>query len=241
MTLSPETLIALNEKFETASPSDILCWASEIFPSDLAASSSFQTQGVPLLHHISQAVPNLPIIFLDTGYHFPETLQFRDQLIAQWGLKVQVWRAKLARGEFVRQYGPDLYSRDPNRCCYINKVEPMKRATAHLKVWISGVRRDQSAARANLKILEYNAEGVLRIHPMATWTRQDIWRYMHHHNLPDHPLLAQGYVSIGCAPCTRPVLNGDDDERAGRWQGQGKVECGLHTMLRDTKDEDDAS
>jgi phosphoadenosine phosphosulfate reductase len=222
----------LNRSFEGAQPEEILAWAVETFGADIAASSSFQTQGVPLLHMISRVKPDLPIVFLDTGYHFPETLAFRDQLVQEWGLSLRVVRAALSRDEFVGQYGYDLYRRDPDLCCHVNKVEPMQRALAGLRAWISGIRRDQSPARANIQILELMSNGVMRVQPMAPWTRQDVWRYIHHHHLPEHPLLARGYLSIGCAPCTRPVYSGGD-ERAGRWVGQEKTECGLHTLLRE--------
>lgn len=229
-------LAQLNQKLERQHPREILRWAVTEFWPDVAASSSFQTQGVPLLHMIAQTTPALPIIFLDTGYHFPETLLYRDQLVARWNLNLQVVRATSPnKRRDGGQQVQDLYRTDPDLCCYLNKVEPMQRATAHLTAWISGIRRDQSPARANIKIVELRASGLLRIHPMATWTRKDIWQYIHDHNLPEHPLLAQGYLSIGCAPCTRPVFDGED-ERAGRWNGHQKTECGLHTLLRDSNE-----
>ncbi len=222
----------LNEEFELKSPHEIIAWAVETFWPDIAMSCSFQTQSLPLLHIVWQVAPQLPIIFLDTGYHFPETLAFRDRIVREWGLNLRVVRASLSRDEFARQYGDMLYRRDPDLCCYINKVEPMERVMERLRAWISGIRRDQSPARANTQVLERTPQGVIRVHPIATWTRQDIWRYLREHNLPEHPLLARGYLSIGCAPCTRPVFDGED-ERAGRWAGQQKTECGLHTLLRE--------
>ncbi len=221
----------LNREFEHAPPHEIIAWAVETFWPDIAMSSSFQTQSLPLLHIVAQVAPQLPIIFLDTGYHFPETLAFRDHIVREWGLNLRVVRSNMPRAEFVRRYGADLYRRDPDLCCYINKVEPMRRATEGLRAWISGIRRDQSPARANIHILEQTPHGVVRVHPLANWTRRDVWRYIAQHNLPHHPLLERGYLSIGCAPCTQPVTN-PEDERSGRWQGREKVECGLHTVLR---------
>jgi len=221
----------LNRVFESRTPHDIVTWSVETFSPAIAMSSSFQTQSLPLLHIVSQVAPELPIIFLDTGYHFPETLAFRDRLVGEWGLNLRVVRAAMPREEFIRQHGDGLYRRDPDMCCYINKVEPMQRAMKGLRAWISGIRRDQSPTRANTQVLERTPEDVIRVHPMATWSRQDTFQYIHDHNLPEHPLLAQGYLSIGCAPCTRPVHDGED-ERAGRWDGQAKTECGLHTVLR---------
>lgn len=220
----------LNEKFETESPPAIIAWAAETFRPDIAMSCSFQTQSLPLLHIISQVAPDLPVMFVDTGYHFPETLVFRDQLVDKWNLNLQIVRAETPREKFIQLHGHDLYQRNPDLCCFINRVEPMQRATAGLQAWISGIRRDQSATRAKRKILEQTPTGLLRVHPMANWTRQEVWQYIHDHNLPEHPLLSQGYPSIGCAPCTQPIFAGQD-ERAGRWAGQTKTECGLHTLL----------
>jgi phosphoadenosine phosphosulfate reductase len=229
--LTAQQLDQLNKTFETAHPEEILSWAVKTFWPDIAASSSFQTQGVPLLHLLASVKPDLPIIFLDTGYHFPQTLAFRDQLAREWGLNVQIVRATVSRDSLRQQYGDEPYRHNPDLCCYVNKVEPMKHALKGFRAWISGIRRDQSPARAHTQILEKTPDGTVRIHPMATWTQRDIWQYNHDHNLPEHPLLAAGYLSVGCAPCTRPVYAGED-QRDGRWAGQAKVECGLHTLLR---------
>ncbi len=220
-----------NQQLEAMSPHEIIAWAIETYGNAIAMSSSFQTQSVPLLHIVSQAAPQLPIIFLDTGYHFPETIAFRDQLAEKFNLNIKIMRAAMPRAEFASRYGNELYRHDPDLCCYINKVEPMERAMEGLQAWISGIRRDQSTARANTRIVETTPQALTRIHPMATWSRDDVTRYIKTHQLPQHPLHHHGYRSIGCVPCTRPVREGEDD-RAGRWEGQGKTECGLHTMLR---------
>ncbi|MCB0153209.1 MAG: phosphoadenylyl-sulfate reductase [Anaerolineae bacterium] len=221
----------LNERFETETAAQIIAWAVQTFRPKVAMSCSFQTQSLPLLHIISQVAPDLPVMFVDTSYHFPETLVFRDQLVREWGLNLQIVRAAPPRGAAVQPPEPDLYRRNPDLCCFINKVEPMQQTTAGLRAWISGIRRDQSPTRAKSHILEQTSAGLLRVHPMANWTRQDVWQYIHDHSLPEHPLLSQGYLSIGCAPCTQPIFTGQD-ERAGRWAGQAKTECGLHTVLR---------
>lgn len=214
-----------------AHPSDILSWAVEHFGGRIAASSSFQTQSVPLLHMISRVTPDLPVVFLDTGFHFPETLAFRDRLVEEWGLNLRIAKPGQPHEGFILRHGPDLYRRDPDLCCYVNKVEPMRRAMQGLDAWISGVRRDQTAERSGVEVVERRDEGPVRIHPLAAWTEHDVWQYMADHDLPEHPLLAKGYLSIGCAPCTRPVLEGQDP-RSGRWAGTEKTECGLHTVLR---------
>jgi phosphoadenosine phosphosulfate reductase len=221
----------LNSKLEVQSPYKIIDWSVETFWPDIAMSSSFQMQSLPLLHIISQVAPQLPVIFLDTGYHFPETLVFRDWLVREWGLNLKTVKRANSQDEFVRRYGENLYRRDPDLCCYINKVEPMQQVMEGLRGWISGIRRDQSPMRVNTQIVEQTPQGVIRVHPMAIWTRRDIWHYIHKHNLPEHPLFTQGYLSIGCSPCTRPVY-AEEDERNGRWDGRQKTECGLHTLLR---------
>jgi phosphoadenosine phosphosulfate reductase len=189
-------------------------------------------QSLPLLHMIATFAPDLPVIFLDTGYHFPETLLFRDQIVELWQLNLRVVRARSSVFEQAKRYGPELHRTDPDLCCHINKVEPMQRILGDFEGWISGIRRDQSPARAHIPIIEETAGGVVRIHPLAAWTRADIWRYIHQHNLPTHPLFSKGYLSIGCAPCTRPLISDDEDDRAGRWPGSQKIECGLHSQLR---------
>jgi phosphoadenosine phosphosulfate reductase len=218
----------LNARFETTSPEEIIAWAAEHFMPAIAATSSFQTQSVALLHLVSRVRPDLPVIFLDTGYHFPETLAYRDQLVERFGLTLRVVRASLTHADSVRKYGHALYRRDPDLCCYINKVEPMQRALHGLAAWITGIRRDQTATRASVQPVELLPDGRVKVNPLITWTRQDLWAYIHQHDLPAHPLFSQGYLSVGCAPCTAPVTDGAD-ERSGRWVGTGKTECGLHT------------
>jgi phosphoadenosine phosphosulfate reductase len=220
-------LVQLNQRFEETDPADIVAWAVDRFRPRIAASSSFQTQSVALLHIISRVRPELPVLFIDTGYHFPETLAYRDQLIAQFGLNVQV--IKRADDLVNRdQQGTPLYLRDTQLCCYVNKVEPMQQALAGLDAWVTGIRRDQTENRRNAQPVEHLANGTYKINPLVAWTDRDLWTYIHQHDLPVHPLFHQGYASVGCAPCTRPVQAGEDS-RAGRWAGTNKTECGLHT------------
>jgi phosphoadenosine phosphosulfate reductase len=232
---SDEQLNRLNQNFSAAQPEEILWWAAVTFGSSVAVSSSFQTQGVPLLHMISIILPRMPIIFLDTRYHFPETLAFRDRLVQDWHLNLQVVQATMTPEEFIQQYGPELYRDDPDQCCYINKVEPMRRALTGLQAWISGIRRDQSSVRANAQPIERTPQGIIRVHPLVNWSKRDVWRYLNEHHLPQHPLTDRGYLSIGCAPCTWAISDADAKvhERDGRWTNNGKLECGLHTLLRE--------
>ncbi|GAB4499960.1 MAG: hypothetical protein OHK0052_15720 [Anaerolineales bacterium] len=228
--LTPADLQTTNDLLETYSPQQIILWAVERFSARIAASSSFQTQSLPLLHILHQIAPTLPIFFLDTGMHFWETLIFREELERTLHLNVIDIRPDERWHEYLREHGRDLPLQDPNLCCYLRKVQPMQRATSGLAAWITGIRRDQTAHRAQARILEPQPNGLLKINPMLNWTKQDIEAYITRHNLPRHPLEARGYRSIGCLPCTAPVALNQDD-RAGRWQGRGKTECGLHTEM----------
>jgi phosphoadenosine phosphosulfate reductase len=201
----------------------MLFQARSDFGSRLAASSSFQTQSAPLLHMISRVIPDTTVLFLDTGYHFPETLEYRDRLVRDWGLNVRILHP--ANTPDVGA-SPEPYRVDPDLCCYWNKVEPLRRALADYDALLSGIRRDQTRARATARVAE-QADGHVRIHPLLSWDERKIWEYIDRHDLPTHPLFQQGYVSIGCAPCTRPVHIGEG-QRDGRWAGTGKTECGLH-------------
>jgi phosphoadenosine phosphosulfate reductase len=216
----------LNEDLAGAPPEEILQFATATFGSDVVASSSFQTQSLPLLHMISRTCPGLPVLFLDTGFHFPETLAFRDQVVAALGLKLEVLTCRIARDAFMRCYGT-LYRSDPDLCCYLNKVEPLARALAGRRAWIAGIRRDQTAARSATRVLELGGDLVYKISPLAAWTADDVDAYIAKHRLPVHPLTRQGYESIGCKPCTR-ATPGSADRRAGRWPGSDKTECGIH-------------
>jgi phosphoadenosine phosphosulfate reductase len=227
--LSPQDWEQLNQRLEARTPQEILEWAWDSYGPNVAATSSFQSQSVPLLHMIAEVTPEMPVFFLDTGFHFPETLAFRDQLVKEWGLNVRVIKPDIGHDGFQRQYG-DLYRTDPDMCCYINKVEPLRKARRELRGWISGIRRDQTEQRRDTPVIAPVSDGQVKICPMVRWTRRDVWQYISRHHLPTHPLMKEGYLSIGCAPCTRPVGEGED-ERSGRWAGQNKTECGLHISL----------
>ncbi len=211
---------------EGAHPEAILRWAWDTFGPRVAASSSFQTYSVPLLHMIARAAPRMTVFFLDTGFHFPETLEFRDRLSREFGLNVRTLAPEMGHAGFRREYG-DLYERDPDRCCAINKVEPLERARRGLAAWVSGIRRDQTATRQGTPVFSQLPDGTYKLCPLAAWGRERVRRYAELHGLPEHPLAAFGYASIGCAPCTRPV-GPDEEERDGRWAGLTKTECGLH-------------
>ena len=231
----PEDLDTLSQEFETKPPQEILSWAVEAFAPEIAVSTSFQTQSMPLLHMVTRIMPDVQVLFLDTGYHFWDTLTFRERIQHEWKLNVVDLYRDSRWDFFVRDHIRTLPLEDANLCCYIHKVQPMQQALAGLKAWITGIRRDQTAARAQAHILEVQPDGLVKINPLLNWTRADIQRYREEHHLPSHPLYRKGYRSVGCAPCTVAVAAGDDD-RAGRWAGSGKVECGLHTDMFQHKD-----
>jgi phosphoadenosine phosphosulfate reductase len=212
---------------EPEAAEEMLHWACRTFAPRIVATSSFQTQSVPLLHMISRVCSEMPVIFLDTGFHFPETLAFRDELVERFRLKLIVVEPELSREDFLRAYGEDVYQRDPDLCCYVNKVEPMQRALDNMVAWVAGVRRDQTENRHSLRGLEPQISGVIKVHPLLNWTHADVEAYRQRYALPAHPLEAQGYPSVGCDPCTEPVVDALD-ERAGRWAETEKEECGLH-------------
>jgi phosphoadenosine phosphosulfate reductase len=232
-------LVELNAQYEGTDPASIIAWAADTFMPRLAATSSFQTQSVALLHIISRVRPELPVLFVDTGYHFPETLAFRDQLSQQLGLNIQVIKQTAERINRDKQ-GTPPYLRDVELCCFVHKVEPMQQALDELDAWISGIRRDQTSNRATAQPVEHLSSGKYKINPLVAWTEHDLWSYINRHDLPPHPLYSQGYISVGCAPCTRPVQMGDD-QRAGRWADSNKTECGLHTDVLSGTDNTEAS
>jgi phosphoadenosine phosphosulfate reductase len=233
--LTPVEITRLSEEFETRSPQEILSWAIDQFWPQIAMSSSFQTHSMPLLHMATRIRRDLLIFFLDTGYHFWDTLIFREQVASEWKLNVLDLYRDSRWDTFARQHTRSLPLEDPDLCCFLNKVQPMQKALGDLNAWISGIRRDQTSVRAHARILELQPDGLLKVNPLLNWTRADVEAYIKEYNLPIHPLLPKGYRSIGCAPCTVAVgLN--DDERAGRWTGRGKTECGLHTEMFAHKD-----
>jgi len=229
----PDIAARLRRSFADADAERLLVESVSAFRGDIVASSSFQSQSVPLLHMIGRVCPELPIHFLDTGFHFPETLRFRDELADRFGLNVVTVRPAMDRRELYDRVGHPPYETDPDRCCRINKVEPMQRIVENRTAWISGVRADQTAHRGGLDRIAVGEDDLVRIHPMLHWTARDIWSYVHTHDLPSHPLLNRGFLSIGCAPCTRPPSDAASDEqsgeRSGRWERSAKTECGLHT------------
>ncbi len=230
MKFTPKEIASLSKDFETASPQEIIQWAVDEFCPNIVLSSSFQTQSVPLLYMVKEIQPKMRIYFLDTGMHFWDTLIFREHLDQIWDLNIVDLRPDKKWHAVLRHFGTDLPDTDPNLCCYIRKVQPMQKAMKGLDAWITGIRRDQTENRAHAQILEYTRDGLLRIAPLLNWTGDTVFNFIEEKNLPRHPLPHSRYPSIGCKPCTR-AIQPNEGERAGRWTGKKKTECGLHTDM----------
>lgn len=215
---------------ESRSAKERLQWAVDTYGDELLFTSSFGPGSGALLHLWSEVAKGLPVVFLDTGFLFDETMAYRDALVAQLGLTLQVVRPKTERTDFLAKHGLTIYQTNPDFCCAENKVEPLKSVMPGKRAWVSGLRRDQGPSRKDTPIL-LETDGPVKVHPMVDWSARDVFFYMKEHNVPEHPLFEQGYVSVGCAPCTRPIAAGED-ERAGRWAGSQKTECGIHTFLK---------
>lgn len=195
----------------------------------LFATSSFQSHSIPLLHILSEIDRNIPVYYLNTGYLFPETLAFKDELQQKLRMKFIGLNSEVPKIQQRDSKGQFFFTSDPDYCCYLNKTKPLEPILMTHDVWINGIRADQNANRASLKTEELTPQGTLRYHPLLNWTSKDIFDYRKQHDLATHPLEIKGYLSIGCEPCTRKTLG--LDERSARWFGMNKVECGLHTDL----------
>jgi phosphoadenosine phosphosulfate reductase len=196
----------------------------------LFSTSSFQTHSIVLLHILSQIDRNIPIYFINTGFHFPETIVYRDQIAELLGLNLVDLHSNTSKHMQKDASGKLLFTSDPDFCCHLNKVQPLDNVLAEHDVWINGVRADQSAVRKRMKVEQPAPHGTFRFHPMLDWNSRMIEQYLKEYKLPRHPLEAQGYFSIGCEPCTRK-FDPEMMEREGRWYGLNKTECGLHTEL----------
>jgi phosphoadenosine phosphosulfate reductase len=222
-----ELAIRAGEDLEHASALEVVQWAVDTFGDRLCATSSM-TDGV-IAHLVSQVKPGMDVLFLDTGYHFAETIGTRDAVGAVYDVNVINVRPELSVAGQDRQYGKDLWARDPDLCCFMRKVAPLENALASYDAWITGLRRDESPARARTKVVSWDrTKRRVKICPLARWTRADVDAYIDEHAILRNPLLMDGYGSIGCRPCTRRVGPGEDP-RSGRWAGTDKTECGIHS------------
>jgi phosphoadenosine phosphosulfate reductase len=213
-------------ELEGASALEILGWADEQFGSSWAVASSMADSVVPSL--AAKVRPGVDVLFLDTGYHFAETLGTRDAVAATLPVTVRSLTPRQSVAQQDASFGARLYERNPDQCCALRKVMPLRAALKDYSGWASGLRRDEASTRANVRVVEWDEQrGMVKLNPIAAWTQEDVDRYIAENNILVNPLLFDGYGSVGCAPCTRRIAPGED-LRAGRWSGTGKVECGLH-------------
>ncbi|MFE3945578.1 phosphoadenylyl-sulfate reductase [Streptomyces sp. NPDC059118] len=229
-TLRAEDLEALagraGRELEDASAPEILTWAADTFGGRFCVTSSMEDAVVA--HLASRAFPGVDVVFLDTGYHFPETIGTRDAVEAVMDVDVITLTPRQTVAEQDAEYGPKLHDRDPDLCCALRKVKPLQEGLTGYTAWATGLRRDESPTRANTPVVGWDAKRQkVKVSPIARWTQDDVDAYVAEHGVLTNPLLMDGYASVGCAPCTRRVLEGED-VRAGRWSGRGKTECGLH-------------
>ena len=205
----------------------VLTWAGNTFGDDFAVTSSM-ADGL-LAHLAGRAVPGVHVIFLDTGYHFAETVGTRDWITGVLPITLVNVTPQQTVAEQDQEFGPRLFERDPDLCCSLRKVQPLAQTLAGYTAWGSGIRRDESPSRANTRLIDWDAKrGMIKINALAAWTQADVDAYVARHQVPVNPLVDFGFASIGCAPCTRAVAPGEDP-RAGRWAGRNKTECGIHS------------
>lgn len=231
----------LDQRFNKAPTEEILAWAWERFGKKAAIGTSFQGAGLVMMDLAKQHNLHFPVFTLNTGLLFPETLELKRRLEDFFGYQIESLAPDLTVEQQERVQGPELWKRDPDLCCTIRKVFPLQSKLAELDCWITGLRRQQSDSRSNIHIVELyvfdatNGRDIVKLNPMANWTREQVWNYIKQHKIPYNPLHDQGYHSIGCWPCTRQAVNGEG-ERAGRWTGFNKVECGIHTFMARKED-----
>ena len=206
----------------------LLAWAAETFGARMIVASNMQDAVLVAL--AAEALPGVEILFLETGYHFAETVGTRDAVEQVYDVKIVNARARRSVAAQDIEFGKDLFARDPNFCCAMRKVEPLQETLAGYDAWVTGVRRVEAPTRAGTPLITYDEKfGLVKINPLAAWTDDDMQAYIDEHNVLVNPLIAEGYPSIGCAPCTAKPLPGADP-RSGRWAGTGKIECGLHVQ-----------
>lgn len=234
--LTPASVRALNQEFDGRRTEDVLTWAWERFGTRAAIGTSFQGAGLVMIHLARQNQLAFPVFTLDTGLLFPETVALKKRLEDFFGLSIESLEPDLTVEEQADINGPELWKSNPDLCCTIRKVLPLRDKLCDLDCWVTGLRRQQSDTRSQIEFVELyvfdegSGRDIVKLNPMAAWTRNQVWEYIREHRIPYNPLHDRGYGSIGCQPCTRKTTNGEN-ERAGRWTGFNKVECGIHTFM----------
>ncbi|MEX0995048.1 MAG: phosphoadenylyl-sulfate reductase [Balneolaceae bacterium] len=225
---TPRKLQELNARFEGAHPDEILKWGFQTFGSDMVLGTGFGPSGVYLIDRIMTNELFIPIFYLDTQLLFDETYTLRDQLEERYGIDIIQVLPELSPDQQADKHGDALWKKNPDKCCYMRKVLPLKKFLSDKKAWITGVRRNQSETRQKTEVIEWDpVNEVIKVNPLAIWTNEQVWEYILERDLPYNPLHDDGYPSIGCIPCTQPA-DSDYDERSGRWKDTDKTECGIH-------------
>ncbi len=225
---TPETVKQAGIDLEASSPEMILRWGFDTFAPGIVMATGFGPEGIVLMHLVSQTRPETIVFYLDTDLLFAHTYELRDELIKRLGIRFERVHSGISLPEQARRHGAALWDRDPDTCCQIRKVIPQRRYLANYSAWITGIRRDQTAFRANTSPVEWDyANKMVKLNPLAAWTNAQVWDHIRANALPYNPLHDQGYPSIGCWTCTKAVAPGDDP-RSGRWAGKAKTECGIH-------------
>jgi len=215
---------------EAWSPERVLAWAFDTFGAAVAISSAFGVEGMALIDMASQVRQSFRLFTLDTEFLFPETYNLMDQVEQRYGITVERVYPLISPEEQERVHGPALWQTNPDQCCDLRKVEPLRRKLGELRAWVTSIRRDQTAERAGAGKIEWDEKfGLVKINPIADWSSKQVWQYIREHDVPFNPLHERNFPSIGCTHCTRAVRPGEDD-RAGRWAGLSKTECGLHII-----------
>ena len=214
---------------ESWKPEQVLAWAFATYGENVAIATGFGVEGMALLDIASRVNPDLKVFTGDTEFLFPETYDLMDRVEQKYGIKVERLYSQLTPEEQAEEFGPKLWARNPDQCCALRKVEPLQRKLATLDAWVTAIRRGQTSDRAGVRKVDWDEKfNLVKISPLADWTREMVWNYVIRHEVPYNPLHDRNYPSIGCTHCTRAVLPGEDP-RAGRWSGFRKTECGLHT------------
>jgi phosphoadenosine phosphosulfate reductase len=219
---------------ERLRPEEVLRWAFSTFDQDVAISSGMGVEGMVLLDITSRIAPNLRVFTIDTEFLFPETYDLIERIEKRYGIRIERLMPALTPERQEEVHGAALWARNPDQCCNIRKIEPLKKKLSTLRAWITAIRRDQTSHRANAKRVEWDSKfGLIKINPLVDWTSDMVWNYVRKHDVPYNVLHDRNFPSIGCTHCTRAVRQGEDP-RAGRWAGAAKTECGLHTVQSET-------
>ncbi len=232
--MSREEIATASDQLKGKSPQDVLRWAIEKFYPRLTMATAFGAEGCCLIHMIAEIEPRVRLFNLETGYQFKETLELREKIKERYGIEVEYVRPDTTVAEYEAEHGGPLYVHRPDQCCHDRKIIPLRRAVVGYDAWISAIRGDQTKDRGQASVVMWDAKfSLVKFNPLLSWTKKEVWKFIDKNKVPYNPLHDQNYPSIGCWPCTRAVGEGED-ERAGRWAGTVKKECGLHVIEQES-------